>query len=225
MAQYDSKFCLKWIWALFFFFASLFLLSLPFRPYPLAPLVKSIPVFCLLSIALIRVSGVRKVLFAGALLFSGIGDILLEIGGKRMFLYGLGTFMAAHLFYIAAFFRRPLQKGAGRLSAAGMIAAFGVGMGFVLLPNLAGMATPIAGYLFIICAMGIAAALGRDNPGIVLAGACIFILSDAIIAVNRFLAPVPASSFWVMTTYYAAQSLIVAGVAKIGPPGPVATKP
>ena len=41
------------------------------------------------------------------------------------------------------------------------------------------------------------------------AAACIFMLSDALIAVNKFLTPVPLASFWILMTYYAAQLLIV----------------
>jgi alkylglycerol monooxygenase len=40
-------------------------------------------------------------------------------------------------------------------------------------------------------------------------GACFFMLSDALLATNRFVAPLPLASLWVLATYYAAQVLIV----------------
>jgi len=40
-------------------------------------------------------------------------------------------------------------------------------------------------------------------------GAGFFMLSDALLAVNRFVLPLPMAPLWVLTTYYAAQILIV----------------
>jgi hypothetical protein len=34
-------------------------------------------------------------------------------------------------------------------------------------------------------------------------------LSDALLAVNRFVAPLPMAQLWVLTTYYTAQVLIL----------------
>jgi len=40
-------------------------------------------------------------------------------------------------------------------------------------------------------------------------GACIFMVSDSLIAINKFVTPVELSSLWILATYYAAQVLIV----------------
>jgi uncharacterized membrane protein YhhN len=40
-------------------------------------------------------------------------------------------------------------------------------------------------------------------------GACFFMLSDSLLATNRFVSPLPLASLWVLATYYAAQILIV----------------
>jgi uncharacterized membrane protein YhhN len=40
-------------------------------------------------------------------------------------------------------------------------------------------------------------------------GACVFLLSDALLAVNRFVQPLPLASFWVLGSYYVAQWLLV----------------
>jgi uncharacterized membrane protein YhhN len=48
----------------------------------------------------------------------------------------------------------------------------------------------------------------------VLVGAVLFILSDSTIALNKFLQHFEAASLLVMTTYAAAQWLIVWGIAK-----------
>ena len=48
-------------------------------------------------------------------------------------------------------------------------------------------------------------------------GACVFMLSDSLIAINKFVTPVALSSLWILGTYYAAQLLIMrnARMAKV----------
>jgi uncharacterized membrane protein YhhN len=41
-----------------------------------------------------------------------------------------------------------------------------------------------------------------------------FLLSDALLAINKFVAPIPMAGFWVMLTYITAQYLIVKGCSK-----------
>jgi uncharacterized membrane protein YhhN len=50
----------------------------------------------------------------------------------------------------------------------------------------------------------------RDRCSVLVAlGACVFMASDALIAVNRFVQPVPLASLWILSLYYLAQTLIV----------------
>ena len=50
----------------------------------------------------------------------------------------------------------------------------------------------------------------RDRAALGVAiGAGFFMLSDSLLAVNRFVSPLPMSQVWVLSTYYAAQLLIV----------------
>jgi uncharacterized membrane protein YhhN len=63
--------------------------------------------------------------------------------------------------------------------------------------------------------MGITAAERHTNIksyGFVLIGAILFIISDSLIAINKFAFSIPLSDLWVMSTYIAAQYLIVQGV-------------
>ena len=87
-------------------------------------------------------------------------------------------------------------------------------MGVLLFPRLGDMLIPVAAYLFIILAMGISAALGTANRTLVIVGALLFILSDSLIAINRFLTPVPLAGFLIMITYYLAQFFITFGSAE-----------
>jgi alkylglycerol monooxygenase len=53
------------------------------------------------------------------------------------------------------------------------------------------------------------AAVRRDTASVGVAiGALCFMLSDSILAINKFAMPLPMSEFAVLTTYYAAQILI-----------------
>ena len=43
-------------------------------------------------------------------------------------------------------------------------------------------------------------------------GAIFFVLSDSILAINKFYTPINWSSFWIMSTYLTAQFLLVYGI-------------
>jgi alkylglycerol monooxygenase len=47
-------------------------------------------------------------------------------------------------------------------------------------------------------------------------GAGFFMLSDTLLAINKFVLPLPMPQVWVLSTYYAAQVLIVAGMLRGG---------
>jgi uncharacterized membrane protein YhhN len=128
---------------------------------------------------------------------------------------GLGAFLVAHLFYIAAFTKVIQCKGPRAMVAAGIM-VYGCLIGFVMVPNLGDMLVPVVAYLLVIVAMGVLAALGGANHWLVVAGACLFIASDSLIAVNRFIVPVPSSGLLIMGTYYPAQLLITTGASLHG---------
>ena len=60
-------------------------------------------------------------------------------------------------------------------------------------------------------AMGRATVLRSGAALRVALGAGCFMLSDALLATDRFVTPLPMSPLWVLSTYYAAQVLIVSG--------------
>jgi len=152
-----------------------------------------------------------------ALAASLAGDVFLMLEG--LFIPGLAAFLLAHMAYFALFCQ-GVPWLANR-SAAWGVAAVGLGMYAVLwfggLPP--GLRGPVAAYVLAIGLMA-AQALGRasvqrDDPSwMVAVGAACFMLSDALLAINRFVSPLPMSAFWVLGSYYAAQCLMVMGVLR-----------
>lgn len=200
------------VFALFLITALIFLALLNARPYPYDYLLKAIPVIILCAFAFFSFPGVKGKLMTLGFLFSAIGDIILELDTGSLFVFGLCAFLVAHLFYIASFIQKKKTTKPRRIISS-CILIYGICLGGYLFPYLGDMQIPVMIYLCIIMGMGISAAIGGDNHPLTIAGACFFILSDSLIAVNRFLFPIPASSLFIMTTYYSGQLFIAAGVS------------
>ena len=149
-----------------------------------------------------------------ALLFSLLGDIFLMFGGNLYFMLGLGSFLLAHVFYILLF------KNQFKFSLLSVTPFFAATLSYFMFikkgidPNLL---IPVSVYCLVITLMGIFAAGRKTNKysyNLILIGSILFIISDSLIAFNKFYQPLPASSFWVMSTYGLAQFLIVLGWSK-----------
>jgi len=143
------------------------------------------------------------------------------------FIPGLVSFLLAHVAYIALFRRGiPWLPSRGAVLAVGLAAAAMLGVLWTGgLP--AGLRAPVVAYVLAIGVM-VAQAIGRasvlrDRPSVLVAvGAACFLVSDATLAINKFVTPLPVSAFWVLSSYYAAQCLIVAGMLRSSGARPVA---
>jgi uncharacterized membrane protein YhhN len=198
------------VYGVFFCFAIFFILTINIRPFPFVYIIKVVPVLSLALLMFAEASGVKGRLIAMGLIFSGFGDAILELDRSNYFFYGLAVFLVAHLFYISAFFRKSRFHGHRAIIALVMILYCAV-MEYLLFPNLGKMLIPVTVYLCVIMTMGLSATLGTTNSNIVIVGACLFIISDSIVAIDRFIVPVPFSSLWIMIGYYSAQFLIATG--------------
>lgn len=131
-------------------------------------------------------------LLTAALLASAAGDAALAQDGERPFLAGLASFLLAHVLYIALFVLhwRPelglLAAEPWRALAGVALVALCAIMLWRLLPAMpGGMRAPVGAYVATILLMGLAS-LGVPGGGVAL-GAILFILSDAILASQKFL--------------------------------------
>ena len=168
-----------------------------------------------------RPTGLTQALLL-ALAFSFLGDVFLMFPSD-LFTWGLGSFLVAHLAWIAAFFRRPpgvpppkeFPRGSMALSLP--IHLYTAAMVTALVPHLGDDTVPVLVYMAVLFTMAIASVLRRGRvPDAsfwsVYAGACAFVVSDSLIALHRFVAPVPFHRPLVMATYLLAQYWIVRGL-------------
>jgi len=197
----------------FLVFAIAYIGTLPFQPYPGDFVIKAIPIVSLSVLAFRTVTGLRGKLLFVALLFSAAGDVALALEAGKYFIVGLGLFLIAQIVYVVTF-SRDFKAQKSRIPIIVGLAIYALIMAFILTPSLGEMAVPVYFYLVVITAMGIFAALRASKTRLVLYGALSFIASDSILAINKFLVPVPAADYLVMITYYLAQFLIVYGFVK-----------
>jgi len=160
-----------------------------------------------------------------ALLFSWGGDVLLMKSGELFFMLGLVSFLIAHVFYIFVFRQSRNNdetsslQGLQRIRFAFPIILYGSGLVVILYAELGDMTVPVMIYAFILTLMVLNALFrfGRTSSAsfaYVFGGAILFMISDSLLAVNKFLEPVTLSGFWIMLTYMGAQFLIVTGLLK-----------
>lgn len=182
----------------------------------------------LLVFVFLNRSEIKKSIFGflvAALSASWLGDLLLIRGeDPNYFVLGLGAFLVAHVLYVMTY-TKAMQKNHELLliKKYPMIIVLLVGTSGlifkILFPHLEEMIVPVALYTSVITAMSLAAIARKDKTSFtswayVTAGALIFMLSDTLIAFNKFHEPIAWASIFIMSTYIAAQGLIVVGLVK-----------
>lgn len=167
----------------------------------------------------------KKVLLS-ALLFSWIGDIILMFADKAeiYFILGLVSFLLSHVLYVVLFSRQPNTALKGNSVAlylgAILILGYFFGMVGLLFPKLGPLQIPVMVYAAVITTMLFVAYKGNltwEKPAayFILAGAICFVISDSILAINKFYDTIAQSGFWIMSTYILAQYLIVSGILRL----------
>lgn len=157
----------------------------------------------------------------GALLLGWLGDALLLSRRAPAFLAGLGAFLLAHALYAVAFLQDLRGPAAGPALALAALLAGPAGWAVWrwLAPHLSGgFRLPVAVYVTVILGMVCAAAGHAADRGAwaVLAGALLFAVSDLAVARDRFVQRSPTNKLWGWPTYFGAQLLLAASVARPG---------
>jgi uncharacterized membrane protein YhhN len=145
--------------------------------------------------------------------FSLIGDVLLMLPGD-LFVPGLAAFLLGHLCFITAF------VGDSQFAARPLLLLASLGYGAINLWLLWGsigvpLRLPVIVYVVVLTGMGGQAMVRarsfsmKADPRARSArlgaiGALTFMLSDSLLAWNRFHAAIPGATLWVLSTYYLA---------------------
>ena len=151
--------------------------------------------------------------YVSAVFFCFWGDVLLMFP-KKFFVLGLASFLLAHVFYIAisSKFLSKVSPLKILLHSSPFLAILGVLM-YTIYPNLGELLIPVIVYGIVISVFGVVTFLvytsekSTANLWLFL-GALIFILSDSILALNKFYESSEILGVSIMITYIVAQYLI-----------------
>ena len=162
-----------------------------------------------------------------AMIFSWVGDVMLiyENSDEMYFLMGVAGFAVAQLLYIFAFSK---ARNESNPSSENHQLPFYYSVPFViiagflmwkLVPVAGGMAVPICVYALLLLGMVVSSVFRIDRSSQasfnqLFFGAVLFMLSDTLLAFNKFLMPMENAGFFVMITYLLAQWNIANGLLK-----------
>jgi len=154
-----------------------------------------------------------KYMIITGLVFSLAGDVFLMLPSDR-FVAGLVAFLIAHLFYIAAFVSEISALTWWPLVP---VVIYGIVVYTILAPSLGKLKLPVLAYIVVITIMAWLAwerwsQTGQSGALLASVGAVLFVISDTILALNRFRGAFKPARALNLTTYFAAQWLIAGSV-------------
>lgn len=211
--------------ALYIILASIFCITTFLEPYPFSWLIKILPILVLVYITSLEVivkaalpkiannqtpnpNGKTVTLLLTALLFSACGDILLALQGEHFFIFGLGSFLIAHLFFIISF--KPFVKQ--NLIYIPLYLLPGLALFGLMAESLNALFIPVLVYMLVLLTMAVATLLSVKSNKWMIIGGIFFVISDSLIGINKFYTDIPYSHLWIMLTYYTAQYCLVNGL-------------
>lgn len=157
------------------------------------------------------------------LFFSWIGDIALMFDEKFeiLFVVGLAAFLIAHIGYASAFLLNiPKDEQHDIIAGIKLMSPFVLATGLFFYFIVDGIPDklflPVLAYTIVITVMGVTSAWrkGHVKPATyswILIGAILFILSDMVIAVNKFVVDFDYDAILNMTLYLTGQFMITVG--------------
>lgn len=174
---------------------------------------KLLPMILIISLAILtkaeNIISYKTLVIIG-LIFCAFGDYTLQ-----WFIIGLICFLIGHLFYIRAFLTTnetpvPILITVC-LSLYGAIMIIWIGWTLIQDSNTI-LAMAVFTYMIVILVMGWTSF--KTGSKLAIVGALLFIISDSILAINKFMFPVDYSHQLIMSTYYGAQILIALSIPK-----------
>ncbi len=159
----------------------------------------------------------KKMLLAG-LAFATAGDILLlKMESTPYFMGGLISFLLTHICYVFYFasFKSSEKKLYQQYPFLFILILMYAGtLIYFLYPHLGTMLVPVIVYTVVLMSMLIACLYAyygfrKETRNLFLGGSVLFVLSDSVLAVNTFHTAFSGAGIIIMSTYCAAQALIV----------------
>ena len=157
-----------------------------------------------------------------ALLFSLAGDVVLmfQEKGSIYFMLGLVAFLFAHIFYIFFFHNiRVIENMKSKAWLLLIVVTYYAGLITFLSPYLGDMKLPVRIYGIVISFMFLLAMhmlfIKNKNAGIwMMIGALLFVVSDSVLAINKFYRPFEMAGIIIILTYILAQFFIIEGARR-----------
>lgn len=212
-------------WLLFALISGLvFIYGLYIDSTALRLLTKGLPVIALIFWLRSAPQGEYRRWISIGLLFSLGGDILLDIPETQLanqFVLGLGSFLIGHLAYVVAY-----TSDTRKLAPMALLIALACGGSMFWVLNskpegLGPLLIPVALYALTITAMlwRALARLGvdgipRNSALLAAAGALLFVISDSMIGINRFVQPFDEARYAIIITYWLGQYGIAASAMR-----------
>jgi uncharacterized membrane protein YhhN len=150
-----------------------------------------------------------------ALALSLAGDVALLSDTAPRFVVGLGSFLLAHLAFVVSFTHLGMPRADLALVGLALVVGLAAVVGRRVVPAAGREGGPALGgavtaYMGVIGVMVVAA--WATGHLLVALGASVFMVSDAVLAMDRFVRERRFGSLVVMVTYHLAQVLLVVGV-------------
>lgn len=178
-------------------------------------ILKAIPVSTLMVLVLREIRGLAGICLTGALLGSVCGDVFLDLPRADFFIYGLVAFLVGHLFYAFLFFRFARRPDTFEKNMIAVLVVFAGLMIWLFRDIEPGLYGPVVFYIVVIIAMSIGALLVPGPDRLLFWGAVLFILSDVVLAINKFLVVIPHGRLFNIALYFTAQYLIILAARSI----------
>lgn len=156
------------------------------------------------------------------LALGSLGDLALSRKGETAFMAGLGSFALSHLAYAVLFVGvegrlAPFDLTALRWLGVAALVIMAQSTMIWLMPHTGSLKRPVAAYVAIISAMGLAALHLPASHGLTMLGAGLFVASDLVLAAELFRMREDGqnariASHFVWPLYWGGQALILVGM-------------
>lgn len=152
------------------------------------------------------------------LLFSLSGDVLLlfDESSSLFFIGGLLSFLLAHIMYLSVFLKKSMFTIKGTLVYGILLSVYASIVLYLIFPNVGDLLPYVIVYMVVLLLLVLMAFLRKPYTNnlsyrLFLFGALSFMVSDSLLALNKFYQSFEMAAVAIMFTYALAQLLIILG--------------